>query len=87
MFYLMSYRLHVSTDIILCVKVRQFLRTDRLATIDQCNESAVAIRLGKLKQQLHEKGIPKNWNEKEVRDSVEKFNLGIQFVLVILLAD
>ena len=33
----------------------------------------MAIRLGKLKQQLHEKGIPKMpkyWNEKEVRDSV-----------------
>ena len=61
-------------------KVKQFLRTDRQTTIDQCNECAVAIRLGKLKEQLHQKGIEKNWNEKEVRDSVEKFNLGIYFL-------
>ena len=59
-------------------KVKQFLRTDRQATIDQCNDDR--IHLGKLKEQLHQKGIEKNWNEKEVCDSVEKFILGIYFL-------
>ena len=59
-------------------KVKQFLRTDRQATIDQFNDQRV--RLGKLKEQLRQKGIEKNWNVKEVCDSVEKFNLGIYFL-------
>ncbi len=40
--------------------------------MDNESETAVAIRLGKLREQMEKRSIPKEWNEKEVWDEVEK---------------
>ncbi len=59
------------------MQVKQFLRTDRQASMDNGSETAVAIRLGKLREILDKRNIPKEWNEKEVRDEVENLGLGM----------
>ena len=59
------------------MQVKQFLRTDRQASMDNRSETAVAIRLGKLREQMEKRSIPKEWNEKEVWDEVEKLGLGM----------